>query len=143
MRERLAIARSRSNYAVCIVEARSDVVGVWLMRYIDNQDVLSGRYAAKRLASVAARQCGVDPRLARRDVRAVMRYLWDSRCLPCGGRRYVIHSESGVSRSCQACDATGYSGAFNGTPLAQSILIDAKTRIGRALASARASSGAK
>ena len=138
MRERLAIARSRSNYAVCIAEARSDAVGVWLMRYIDNQDASAGRNAARRLASVAARQCGVDPRLARRDVRTVLRYLLDSRCMPCGGRRYVINVESGVSRSCQSCDATGYAGAFNGTPLAQSILIDAKTRIGRALATARA-----
>ena len=138
MRERLAIARSRSNYAVCIAEARSDAVGIWLLRFIDNQDASAGRNAARRLASVAARQCGVDPRLARRDVRAVMRYLWDSRCLPCGGRRYVIHVESGVSRRCQSCDSTGYAGAFTGTPLAQSILIDAKTRIGRALATARA-----
>lgn len=137
IRERLAIARARSVYSVCAAEARADVVGVCLMRFIDNKDPASGMLAARALSSSAARSRLVDPRLARRDARAVLRYLWDSRCLACLGRRYLIHDSSGVFRICLACDATGYAAPFSGTLLAQIILIDARKRMGWAIDTAR------
>lgn len=137
MRERLAIARSRSNYLLCGAEAWADSLGVLILRGLDNGDgdalrrakwvigrYLAGRYRLPFTKALAATQ-------------QVLQYLHDSRCKACEGRQFV-RQETSV-RACLACNGAGVCGvapAAWGKPHL-SALTAARGAIGRALKTAR------
>ncbi len=137
MRERLAVARSRSNYDVLGAEAFADSLGVLLLRGIDNGDGTALRRARWVLARNLARHHHLSILIASKTARDVLVYLIDQRCQLCQGQQF-IRQESSV-RACPTCAGAGVVGALPvyWRKYHRVVLHDAQGAMGRALRTAR------
>ena len=140
MREKLAVARSRSNMEVCASSAFGDPLGNLLLRGIDNQDGSTLRRAKFVLSGNLVRRAHLPMIRANLIVSDALAYLINQRCPTCEGQRY-IHVDATV-RACAACAATGLLGAL---PVYwgkyhRLVLFDAQGAMGRALETAREAS---
>lgn len=139
MRERLAVARARSNYHVLGAEAFADPPGVLLLRGIDNGDYDCLRRAIAVMARQLAKRSHFEMPRAVGVVWEVLAFLIDQRCPACHGRQF-IQPESSI-KACPGCNARGLLGQ---TPVdwggnQRRTLYAAQAAMGRALATARAS----
>ena len=87
MREKLAIARAKSRMDICASEAFCDVLGVALLRAIDNGDGGSLRQSQALLLVKLRRRSYMARGKAISIVRAVLLHLHDQRCPACAGNR--------------------------------------------------------
>jgi hypothetical protein len=123
VREKLAIARSRSHMDTCASEAFGDPVGNLLLRFLDN-DKAARKFRLSTLDRNAA-------------AHHVLMFMLNQKCNDCFGRGQRI-SESNVYSACLACNATGLANdpPSHWVSLHHSIMRDAQARIGRNLSSA-------
>jgi hypothetical protein len=137
LREKLAIARSRSHMDTCASEAFGDPVGNLLLRFLDNHHVASGLQAKLALSDRAARKFRLSTLDRNAATHHVLMFMLNQRCLDCLGRGQRI-SETSVYSACLACNATGLVAQLpsHWASLHHSIMRDAQARIGRSLASA-------
>ena len=138
MRERLAVARSRSDYSTVAAAAFGDPLGNLLLRGLDNDDLDCLLRAKKMLADMLCRRNAILITRANAMAVTVLRYLKDSRCPHCEGRQFI--RQESIVRACGACDGRGLVGMpldWNKTQLR--VLCHAQSAIGRALATARES----
>lgn len=105
MRERLAVARSKSYMDTCALEAKSNVLGVFLLRGIDNKDAKSLKQAKWSLALILSGRHFMPVDRAVRFVRVVLAHLVDSRCKTCAGQLFLYNQTS--VKVCGTCDGTG------------------------------------
>lgn len=89
MRERLAVARGKSNITVCATEANSDALGVLLLRAIDNSDTQARRQAKWMLARSLAPRGNMVFTRSERYARDVLVFLADPQCRTCQGQQFV------------------------------------------------------
>lgn len=137
MREKLAIARANSNMSVCALEAKSDALGLLILRAIDNNDGGALRRARWVLARLLVQKVAVPITRAARIARDVLIYLHDRRCQQCEGRQF-LRLESTV-KACSACNGSGFS---VGMPVGwdknhETVMHEALGAMGRALRQAR------
>lgn len=111
MRERLAIARSKSNMNIYAMEAKADALGVLLLRGIDNKDARSLTQAKFRLALILSMRASMPVGRAARFVRVVLSHLADSRCITCGGQLFLYNQTS--VKVCGTCKGTGQADAVS------------------------------
>ena len=137
LREKLAVARSRSNMEVCAAAAFGDPLGNLLLRGIDNQDGSTLRRAKFVLSGNLVRRAHLHIIRANPIVSEVLAYFIDQRCPTCEGQRYV-RVEATV-RACHACAATGLLGAVPVTwgKYHRLVLFYAQGAIGRTLDTVR------
>lgn len=138
MRERLAIARSRSHMDTCALESKADMLGVLLLRGIDNQDLDCLRRAKWILARNLTKRYHVSILRSGSMVWRVLLFLHDQRCPICEGRKF-IRQETSV-RACLTCEGSGLVGSL---PLAwrkhhHLVLHESQAAMGRALKQSRA-----
>lgn len=137
MRERLAVARSRSIYSTVAAAAFADPLGNLLLRAIDNDDVDCLIQAMEALSDLLSRRNAVGVTRANAMAVAVLRYLKDSRCPECEGRQFI--RQDAAVRACGACNGRGVVGTpphWHKTQL--KALHHAQASMGRALVATRA-----
>jgi hypothetical protein len=137
MRERLAVARARSNYDVVGAAAMGDALGNLLLRGIDNHDSDALRRAKFTLASNLSQHSRMHITRANRMVRDVLIYLIDQRCPTCSGQAYIRQDTS--VRACPACAGAGLVGSppMHWRKYHRLVLAEAQGSMGRALKTAR------
>lgn len=136
MRERLAVARSRSNYSTVAAAAFGDHFGNLLLRGLDNDDLICLLRAKRVISDMLSRRNAIGITRANAMAVAVLRYLKDSRCQECEGRQF-IRQEAAV-KACGACNGKGMVGTPLGWHKTQlKALWHAQSAIGRALSQAR------
>lgn len=138
MRERLAVARSRSKFLVCAAAANGEALGNLILRGIDNGDGDALRRAKWALSLGISRRYSLGILKGNQIAADVLRYLHDQRCTVCMGRMEYA-DERGVHSACLACNGTGYLGYLPNSWRKYHLvmLTDAQKRMGKALASAR------
>jgi hypothetical protein len=137
MRERLAIARERSNFEVCAMTAFGDELGNLLLRGIDNFDSSSLRRAKFVLASNLSQHSRMHITRANRMVRDVLIYLIDQRCPTCSGQQFIRQDTS--VRACPSCAGAGLVGSppMHWRKYHRLVLAEAQGSMGRAIKTAR------
>ena len=139
MRERLAIARSKSFMDTCALEAKSDVLGVFLLRGIDNKDAKAFTQAKWSLALILSRRASMPVSRAARFVRVVLAHLADSRCKTCAGQLFLYNQAS--VKVCQSCEGTGQAEVSTSwTKYHRLVFAEANQAMVRALKQAKAQS---
>lgn len=137
VREKLAVARAHSNYAVLGDAALGDELGNLLLRGIDNHDPASLRRAKFILARNLSQRGQMHITRANRTVRDVLIYLIDQRCPGCAGQQFI--RQDTTVRACPACEGAGLVGTppIHWRKYHRLVLADALGAMGRALAWAR------
>ena len=137
MRERLAVARSRSIYTTVAAAAFGDHFGNLLLRGLDNDDLICMLRAKRVISDMLCRRNAIGITRANAMAVAVLRFMKDSRCQECEGRQF-IRQEAAV-KACGACNGRGVVGIpplWHKTQL--KALWHAQSSMGRALAATRA-----